>query len=200
MCVGLWTNEWTPWCQSQSGINRINRGRVFPWRRRQRRASFHRQYFPFHSGLFRSVCSVRPYSLCRRLSTYFGNWFGSSLRTHHNHQKGLDYFRVGYLCACRWSDWSCTCHYFRTFGCNNCPFKSTYWVGNLSSCGSLGFHFQNVESSHCRRKVFDFLIKALLSSQRSVETLIRLQILTRYYCYFGYGRTFRGRQIDRFQS
>ncbi len=158
MCVGLRINERTPRCQSQSGTNRINRCRIFPWRRRQRRASFHRQYFPFHLSLFRSFCSVRPYPFGRGLPTYFGHRSGSAPRTYHNHKKGLDYFRVGYLCACRWFDRSCTGHYFRTSGCNYCAFQGSYRIGNLSGCGSLGFYFQNVESGYCRGKVMNGII------------------------------------------
>ena len=157
MCVGLWVNERTSRCQSQSGIDRIDSRWIFPWRRRQRRASFHRQYFPFHLSLFRSVCSVRSYSFCRRLLTHTCNRSRSPSRTNHHYQKGIHYFRVGHLCACRWSDWSRTCHDFRTFGCNHCAFKSINWVGNLSRCGSFGFYFQDVEPCYRRRKVVNFI-------------------------------------------
>ncbi len=156
MCVGLWINERTSRCQSQSGIDRIDSRWVFPWRRRQRRATFHRQYFQIHLSLFRSVCAFRSYPLCRGLLTHSCNRSRSPPRTYHHHQKGIHYFRAGYLCAGRWSDRSRTCYDFRTSGCNHCAFKSINWVGNLSGRGSLGFHLKNVEPCHRWGKVTDF--------------------------------------------
>jgi len=143
MCVGLWINERTPRCQSQSGFDRSYGGWVFPWRRRKRRASFHRQYLQIYLSLFRSVGSVGSNPLCRRLSTHSRHRSRCSVRTHHHDQEGIYYLRVSYLRACRWSDWSCTCHHFRTSGCHHCVVKSTDWIGNLSSSRSTWFHFQN---------------------------------------------------------
>ena len=153
MCVGLRINERTPWRQSPCWFNRSHGCGVFPWWRRERRASFHRQYLPIHLSVFWSVGSFGAYPLGRGISTHFSHRSGCPIRENHNHQEGIDYLSVSHLCARRWSHWSRTCYHLRTSGCHHCPLQGFDWIGHLSRCRSTRFNFQNAKSSYSWRKV-----------------------------------------------
>jgi len=133
--------------------------------------------------MFRSICFIRSYSICCRLSTNISNRFRSSSRKNYYNQKRFNYLSSSYLRTCWRFNWSSTSHNICFLRCHNSLVKSINWVRYLPSSWPVRFNIKNFRSNSCR-------IKALYSSKRSTKTSSRLQISSRYYCYFGYGLTF----------
>jgi len=186
MCFGLRINEWTTRSKSQSRFDWINCSRIFQRWRGKRCVTFRWQYFQIYLSMLWGVSFVRSYPIRRRLSTYFGYRFRLIIRKNYHHQDRFYYFSVGYLRACRRSYRSCTCHNIRPFGCYYCVKQSSYRIRYLSCCRSSWFYIQNDGPLRCRRET-------LLMRKKHIKIALRLQKFTRYYCYFGYGRTVRRR-------
>lgn len=167
MCPHLRINEWAPRSQSQSRFDWFNCCWIFQRCWRQRCAFVRWQYLQIHLSLFRSVSLVGTYPLSRRLLTYFSYRFGSLVRKNYNHKERFNHFSVGYLCACRWSYWSCPSHHFLTFGCHHCVVKSIDWIRYLSRRRSFGFNFKNV-------RPICYWRRPLSNCQSSLKIIVRL--------------------------
>lgn len=55
---------------------------------------------------------------------------------------------AGYLRACWWPDWPCSCHHICSLGCHNCVVAIHCRVGYLPSCGPLGLNFTYAQCPH----------------------------------------------------
>jgi hypothetical protein len=133
--------------------------------------------------LLRSVSSFGTYSLSRRLSAHFGYRLGCFIGKNYHHQKGINYFSLGYLCTSRWSYWSCPSHHFLSLGCYHCAVKSIDWIRYLSCSRSFGFNLKNV-------RPICYWRRPLSNCKSCLKIIVRLQIIIRYYCHLGYGWAF----------